>query len=764
MRAEDLEVEVNGQRRRLAVTGTPVADESGQIAFAIAVFEDITENKAAQVLLEDYSRTLEAEVEERTREVEQAKLAAEAANQAKSNFLANMSHEVRTPLNAVLGLTSLALRSGPSPRIADYLRKVHSCSRSLLHIINDILDFSRIEAGQMKIDKIDFNLRELLESLNNVVGDEAHRKGLEFLVTLDHNVPRALHGDSYRIGQVLTNLVYNSVKFTHQGTVMVRASLERDSARPLLCLAVTDTGIGIEPEALPKLFESFTQVDASSTRKYGGAGLGLAICRNLVELMGGRLSASSKPGKGSVFSITLELERQNEEELEPVMGPEFRNKRVLVVDDNPAAAEVIKQLLSSMGLDSTVAFTREQATAALEERTFSLALVDWKMPGEDTLELALDIGRKAPCYVMGTSYDQGELAEAIRETGVSGLLTKPVCRQELFETALEAFGAGAGSKTQELDAWDLEGRLKGLRVLVAEDIELNRQIIRDVLELVGVDVVLVSDGKQAVEAVRAGSFDAVLMDVQMPVMDGFEATSQLRQMGFDDLPIIAITARAMEGDLELCLEAGMNAHVTKPISVPEFLRVLAGQTVSGAEIASVAPAKRLSRSLPSGQELERLQPHLMSFSRTHAGLVEEITLALKQGGEPGPPLHKLVGLAGNLGLGTLHHAALELQTALRKEADYQVLLAELETAMFSALKEIRELEKFASPRRQLKVEEWTKLEQLLRTKDFKASVLFDSLVGEVEGLEPLVGSMDQLDFEGALAKLREMPLGSLLPE
>ncbi|MCA9778687.1 MAG: GAF domain-containing protein, partial [Candidatus Eremiobacteraeota bacterium] len=247
VRAEDLEVEVNGQRRRLAVTGTPVADESGQIAFAIAVFEDITENKAAQALLEDYSRTLEAEVEERTREVEQAKLAAEAANQAKSNFLANMSHEVRTPLNAVLGLTSLALRSGPSPRIADYLRKVHSCSRSLLHIINDILDFSRIEAGQMKIDKIDFNLRELLESLNNVVGDEAHRKGLEFLVTLDHNVPRALHGDSYRIGQVLTNLVYNSVKFTHQGTVMVRASLEKDFARPVISLAVTDTGIGIEP-------------------------------------------------------------------------------------------------------------------------------------------------------------------------------------------------------------------------------------------------------------------------------------------------------------------------------------------------------------------------------------------------------------------------------------------------------------------------------------------------------------------------------------
>ena len=764
VRAEDLEVEVEGRRRRLAATGTPVTDEEGKIVFAIAVFEDITENKAAQALLEDYSRTLEAEVEERTSEVEQAKLVAEAASQAKSNFLANMSHEVRTPLNAVLGLTSLTLRSGPSPRIADYLRKVHSCSRSLLHIINDILDFSRIEAGQMKIDKIDFNLRELLESLNNVVGDEAHRKGLEFLVALDSNVPRGLHGDSYRIGQVLTNLVYNAVKFTHTGTVMVRASLQRDSGRPSIRFSVTDTGIGIEPEALPGLFESFTQVDASSTRKYGGAGLGLAICRNLVELMGGRLEAVSEPGRGSTFSFILELERQNEEITEPVLSPEYRGRKVLVVDDNRTVGGVLEELLSSMGLASVCAHDQKQALSALEEHTFSLILVDWKMPGEDSLETALSLSCQAPCYLMSTTYDQGELAELIRETDLSGLLAKPVCRHELFEVALEAFGAQAGTKTQDLDAWDLEGRLKGLKVLVAEDIELNRQIIRDVLELVGVEVVLVSDGHQAIEAVRAETFDAVLMDVQMPVMDGFEATAQLRLMGYDKLPIIAITARAMEGDLELCLKAGMDAHVTKPISVPEFLRVLAGQTVADDGAPAVAPGKALHRSLPMGNELERLKPHLQSFSRTHARLVDEVAAAIRKGEDPDQPLHKLVGLAGNLGLGSLHHAALELQTALRNNLDHLSHLNHLETSMSEALKAIADLDSAPRTRRRMTVREWTELEQLLRTKDFRASVLFDSLVGEVEGLEPLLASMDQLDFEGALTRLREMPLGSLSTE
>lgn len=764
VRAEDLEVEVEGRRRRLAVTGTPVADETGKIVFAIAVFEDITENKAAQALLEDYSRTLEAEVEQRTSEVEQAKLAAETANEAKSNFLANMSHEVRTPLNAVLGLTSLALRSGPSPRIADYLRKVHSCSRSLLHIINDILDFSRIEAGQMKIDKIDFNLRELLESLNNVVGDEAHRKGLEFLVALDSNVPRALHGDSYRIGQVLTNLVYNAVKFTHQGTVMVRASLARDSGRPSIRFSVVDTGIGIEPEALPGLFESFTQVDASTTRKYGGAGLGLAICRNLVELMGGQLDAASEPGRGSTFSFTLQLERQNEEIVEPVLSPEFRGKKVLIVDDNSAAGVVLEELLASMGLESVTALNRSEALSALENHTFSLILVDWKMPEEDSLETALTVGRQTPCYLMSTTYDQGELAELVRETDLSGLLAKPVCRHELFDVALEAFGAQAGSKTQDLDAWDLEGRLKGLKVLVAEDIELNRQIIRDVLELVGVGVTLVSNGREAIDAVRAGAFDAVLMDVQMPVMDGFEATAQLRRLGYDKLPIIAITARAMEGDLELCLKAGMDAHVTKPISVPEFLRVLAGQTVADDTAPAVAPGKRLSQNLPAGNELERLRPHLQSFSRTHAGLVDEVASALREGGEADQPLHKLVGLAGNLGLGSLHRDALELQEALRNDLEYQSLLTGLERSMSEALKAIAELDSAAPSRRRMTMQEWAELEQLLRTKDFKASVLFDSLVNEVEGLEALLPSMDQLDFEGALAKLREMPLGSLRAE
>ena len=761
VKTENLEMEVDGRQRRLAVTGTPILDDSGKVVYGVAVLEDITEHKAAQALLEDYSQTLKAEVEERTREVQLSKAAAEAANEAKSTFLANMSHEVRTPLNAVLGLTSLALRSGPSARMTDYLKKIQFCSHSLLHIINDILDLSRIEAGKMKIDTLDFDLRQLLEALNNVVGDEAHHKGLEFLVTLDPDVPRSLRGDSYRITQILTNLVYNAVKFTHHGTIMVRASLEAADPKPTVRLSVSDTGIGIEPSALPALFESFSQVDTSSTRQYGGAGLGLAISKNLVNLMDGKLNASSLPGQGSTFYFTLQLERQDQQTEEPVMPPEYQNRRILVVDDNPLAAKVTADMLRSMNLQPVTVDSADRALEAVRNDDYSLVLMDLKMPEVNGVEAAcsMDELSEIPSLLMATSHDLNELGDITEKTPLRGVLQKPVCRADLFRAILLGFGAPAGAETQELDEWEMNGRLKGLRVLVAEDIPLNRQIMRDILELAGVEVVLVENGRQAVEAVLNqgvvnSSFHAVLMDVQMPVMDGFEATRLLRELGYDTLPIIAITARAMEGDLELCMRAGMNAHVTKPISVQAFLRILATQTLSDMkEAPAVVRGESLTGELPEGAELERLRPHLVSFANNYRGIADEIESALGEGGSAFEPLHKLIGVAGNLRLGSLHRAATELQQAAREKRDTKLLLTVLQSALKRSFQAIDEVRK-PQIRRPVTAEELARLEQLLAQRDFTASTYFDAIHPEVEGLEHLLEPMSQLDFETALERLR----------
>jgi signal transduction histidine kinase/HPt (histidine-containing phosphotransfer) domain-containing protein len=516
-------------------------------------------------------RTFELEVRERTRAAEHAQHAAEAASEAKSAFLANMSHEVRTPLNAIINLTSLAADVNSAPQVADYLRKIQTCSRSLLAIINDVLDLSRIESGKMKVETTDFDLRDIVQSLGDLVGDEARRRGIDFETTISAGVPCLLRGDPLRLGQVLTNLVYNAMKFTEQGHIRVDVECLRPTPKARLRFAVTDTGIGIPAEALGRVFESFTQVDESTARKYGGTGLGLPICKHLVELMGGAIEAASTPGKGSTFSFTLELEPQ------------------------PDADQ----------------------TAAPAPRTAD---------------------------------------------------NKP------------------------------RSNLRSARVLVVEDVEINQQITREILQRAGVFVEVAGDGQEAIRRIAEQAFDAVLMDVQMPGMDGFEATRRIRRdERFRDLPIIATTAHAMLEDKERCLAAGMNGYVTKPIDTQTLLATLAAHVRREAPPEPDLPIIDREDALQQfGGNSEKLMKLLGMFAKGYGDTVDKVREAAEGGDtrEARRLLHTLVGVAGNLRLSRPYAVTQEVQVAVRAEdrAAYGALLLRLEAALREVLAEIATLQ------------------------------------------------------------------------
>ncbi len=775
---------------------------SGQAAISITNARLYRNLEEARRLLEDHSRTLEQQVEERTRAAEAAQRAAEAANQAKSSFLANMSHEVRTPLNAIVGLTSLAMNADPSPRIADYLRKVRSSSRSLLGVINDILDFSRIEAGKMSVETVDFDLRELVESLDDLVGDEAHRKGIELLVSFAASAPSAVRGDPLRINQVLTNLVFNAVKFTHEGTILVRVRALSDGPRPRIGFSVSDTGIGIAPEELPRIFLSFTQIDGSTTRRYGGAGLGLTICKHLVELMGGELTVESRLGKGSTFSFSLELPRQaGKTRPIPRVPDGRRGARALVVDDNRLAREIVVEMLASFGMRATAVESGVDALSTLAEADredpFALVVLDWRMPGLDGIETARRIesvaGKGPPKLILATAYDHPVVRELADQVGIARVVTKPVSQSALFDAVMEAFGEEREHLGAPADAkGEASLRLQGARVLVAEDVEINQQVVREILEQAGVIVETAADGREAVDAVRARPFDAVLMDVQMPRMDGFEASRLLRaDRRFADLPIIALTAHAMRGDRERCLEAGMNDHVPKPIHARTLLQTLASHLAPRAAVPAVdgarpsqgggAPAPAaLPDVIPGvdvadalaqlGGDARVLRALLLSFPARWGGAAREVRSALASGAEEQARqiLHTLLGVAGNLRMSAIHGRVADVQAAL-KRGDAPALAAALDAfeasvdEVVASIAHLRSAEPApgggthgdaAGPPREAILSLIAALDTHLARQSFDARDAFEALESKMApGMEPLlteiVASIDRLDYRAA---------------
>ncbi len=568
-------VNAEGNVRWILMSKVPLTNQHNEIVGIVGVNRDITQGKRSEA------------------ELRQAKEAAEAANRAKSEFLANMSHEIRTPMNGIIGMTDLALETELTPEQQEYLSMVKTSADSLLTVINDILDFSKMEAGKLELDRSAFNLHESLEETVRAFGVRAGEKGLELVCDIRPDVAQTVVGDPARLRQVVVNLLGNAIKFTDRGEVVLHVEMkEAQDRHVLLHFAIRDTGIGIAEDKRQLIFQAFAQADSSPSRNYGGTGLGLTISSRLVEMMGGRIWLESMPGQGSTFhfTVTFELPHAQMERRERKQEVVLADIPVLVVDDNPTNRRILEATLLQWGMKPTLAEGGLPALAALRRAKEAgnetlLLLLDAQMPGMDGFSLMEKI-RQDPemptaAVMMLTSGGQRGDAARCRELGISAYLTKPVRQWELREAILSVLGMDQQKieSAKLLTRHTLRQTRRRLQVLLAEDNAINRTLVVRLLSKRGHSVVVASNGKQAVSALETQTFDVVLMDIQMPEMDGFEATAAIRQkekaIGAH-IPIIALTAHAMKGDRERCVAGGMDGYVSKPVQAEELIQAVEG--------------------------------------------------------------------------------------------------------------------------------------------------------------------------------------------
>ncbi len=617
--AEDFFPQFPDGGRWLFFTAAPLFDADGLVVGAIETLQDITDRKKAEIAVKALNDTLEQRIAERTTALEQSnrelhetithlehmqvelirsQQAALCASQAKSDFLATMSHEIRTPMNGIIGMTDLVLDTELSDEQRDYLKIVKSSADGLITIINDILDFSKMEAGKLALESIPFNLHGMVSSVMKQMAVRSEEKQLELICDIEEDVPVQVHGDPGRIRQVLINLLGNALKFTERGEIELKVSqLSVDGESSRLCFAVRDSGIGIPPEKQDAIFEAFSQADTSTTRKYGGTGLGLTISNRLSSLMHGRIWVESRPGQGSTFFLEIPLQVAETPAPVAIDALNLSGKRALVIDDNAINRRIFREMLLRWGLvveEESSALTLLGHLDQRRQEGYDLLLVDYHMPGMDGFELIEKLNcdhsfGQARIVMLSSAAMPGQGARC-RELGVAAYLTKPVDRQELI-AAINKILAPAGdadfaAEPLLVTRHSLSETQEQLSILVAEDNEVNQKLIRTLLENRGHRVTLVGNGQEAVDRCRDSSFDLILMDVQMPVLGGIEATRRIREMGAqtpggDPVPIYALSAAVLPEVQAKSARAGVDGYLTKPINRPELYRVLDGIRPSG---------------------------------------------------------------------------------------------------------------------------------------------------------------------------------------